>query len=369
MQLLSGASHQVLIGNEDVSEDVTSIHTDQSVETDGDPAKVEIKLANRKSKYVDRYPPIVTHFKIVLRRKRFGKTEDEYIVSQGHVTDLSCDKEPGIAVVSGECEVGHLSDGIPQTLSFSYTDWERILHDILALHDPPIPYHYWAKKKYVMSYQPAQGATFQDVLEDVRKRIGAVIWMDESTDVLNIYDPFNFDRATLDLDYYVSNPDACLSVMGYRNFVNTSGYASEYPEFEEGSETTDPELRIGEAFNPDIVNERKMYSQLIELPETTRREEIQAQATENMNFFRLFKDALTQPLVHGIVPNLFQLVKYTNPNWDSNGTDKVVRGVVLRKVVDYNDNQFETKLEVSRGAESVELLGDVIEKFEDWSDE
>lgn len=49
--------HKVLIGGEDVSDDVISIKARQSNDVDSDPGKIEITLVNRRQKYTNKWPP------------------------------------------------------------------------------------------------------------------------------------------------------------------------------------------------------------------------------------------------------------------------------------------------------------------------
>ncbi|MFA5458800.1 MAG: hypothetical protein WC261_14350, partial [Synergistaceae bacterium] len=60
--------HTVEIGDGDVSEEVISIQVTDQIETDSDPGKLTVTLANRlKRSYATTWPPQTTSMKITIR--------------------------------------------------------------------------------------------------------------------------------------------------------------------------------------------------------------------------------------------------------------------------------------------------------------
>ena len=116
--------HKVTIGNDDVSQEVIKINTQQSLDTDSDPGKITIVLANPHQKYTNKWPPQKTPIKIILynwvyysdaeRATASGGAKAEYLVATGHLTDLKATAEE--VTIMGECDLGHLADALQRTM-------------------------------------------------------------------------------------------------------------------------------------------------------------------------------------------------------------------------------------------------------------
>jgi hypothetical protein len=80
-------------------------------------------------------------------------------------------------------------------------------------------------------------------------------------------------------------------------------------------------------------------------------EEAQARADMLLNYFKMFKNALTKPKVCGIIPLLQQTVSYSVFIPVSKGEDMQgkVEGVVIARKIDYSIDGLDVELTVSPG--------------------
>lgn len=315
--------HQVKVGDADVSEEVTKVTAQQSIETDSDPGKITITLANRHQMYSNRFPPQKTPIEVILynwryrngakRRLAGGRSEAEYLVATGHMTDLAANHEE--AVITGECDLGHLADALPKDYDKFNVTPKEALQEILSWHsdqtialdwDPALP----NERKERITYD--SDWTYQDVCEDIRQLVGALYYFNEPG-VLMFRHP-STTNGVYDLDPYVTNPDQTASIMGFRNVVVIIGDQSLAGEedSEDGKETPGSEPIIGVAYDFDSIGEVGL---LIAPAERAYNIKTQAQADEmakaRLNFYRMYKNALTKPVVEGIIPPLQSLVSYT----------------------------------------------------------
>lgn len=413
--------HLVLIDGEDVSADVISVKIQDQIETDSDPGKCTIVLANRGQKYTARFTPQetpleVTFYNFVYDTKderytasKHGEPE-EYLAFTGHVKDVSANHSE--ATVVGECDLGHLSDAIGQDYDSTnkyLTPFVRdILEDVLALHkDLKIKLHYNARNIPIKGGKKYNSdTTFQWVLEDLRNDVGAVYYFSESG-VLEFRDPTVL-TAEYGLDPYVLNPDATESIMGFRNSVTVIGSASQ-TEWEDcgitspesnhisytarddkagrdgranakaeqlatlastGDADAIEELGLSQMFTQDQLDKAiETYVQLnggagsIETlgvleapadraPYCKTEAECKTRAELLLNFYKLFKNALTKPKVVGIVPPLHSKVSYSVfiPISDQSTSAGTVTGIVVGRNIEYSIDGLFCDLTVSPGA-------------------
>jgi len=193
-------AHEVLIGGEDVSDDVVSIRVKQSNDVESDPGKIEIVLANRKQKYTNRWAPQVIPIQVTLfnwayrenDRNPSGRSIATYLVATGKMTDNS--SGPSDAIVTGECDLGHLADALPDDIDKHMTTPLELLEYVLGTHNPPIEFD-WdpaLDDRNVFKERETYGSdwTFQDFLEDLcHVQIGAIYYFNEANR-LQIKDPY-----------------------------------------------------------------------------------------------------------------------------------------------------------------------------------
>ena len=194
-------AHEVLIGGEDVSDDVVSIRVKQSNDVDSDPGKIEIVLVNRRQKYTNKWPPqktsiVATCFNWVYRKNDQKPLSDpepaEYLVATGTMTDNS--SGPSETIVIGECDLGHLADALPGDTDRHMTTPREQLEYILGTHKPPIEFD-WdpaLDDRNVWRERETYGSewTFQDFLEDMcHIQLGAIYYFSEANR-LQIKDPY-----------------------------------------------------------------------------------------------------------------------------------------------------------------------------------
>jgi hypothetical protein len=354
--------HEVTIGGIDVSEEVLSIKVQDQIDSESDPGKITITLVNRPSKYstIESWIPQTTPIKIILKNWVYrteaervmagGHAEQIYLVAYGHMTD--CSRSSSEIVVTGECDLGHLADAIGDEFnnkSLTGTSKE-ILEKVLYYHNPPPDAWYNAR---IIRYDKAKNynseTTFQEVLEDIANDVGAVYYY-SADGILQFRDPTSVGEF-YDLDPYVINPDDTKSIMGYCNIVKVIGDET-LADSEAGREAP--------GSNPlqHTAKDVESIAEFGELVAPTDRAvwignsvDCQKRAELLLNFFKLFKNALTKPKVAGIVPPLHSMVSYSVfiPIAEGEAVSGTITGTVVARSIDYSIEGLECELTVSRG--------------------
>jgi len=225
--------HKVMIGDEDVSSDVINIKIEDQIETDSDPGKITILLANRQQKYTTKFTPQRTVITVFFynfvyrteaeRRIAGGHSQVEYMAFTGRVTDVSANHSE--ATIGGECDLGHLADALPREYDGYNKKASQVLQEVLNMHvGAAIPLHVQILAKNDLFFERktyTSEQTFLDVLEDIRQDTGSVYYFSEDG-VLQFRDPAAI-HGHFDLDPYVLNPDQTSSIMGFCNIVKVIG--------------------------------------------------------------------------------------------------------------------------------------------------
>jgi len=388
--------HIISVGGQDVSNEVISVKIQQQiVEADSDPGKITITLANRGQIYTNRFPPQTTPIEITFKnwvyrteeewRLAGGQAEATYLAATGHMTDLSANHEE--AVVQGECDLGHLADALPKDHDYNVMPIfaREALETILAWHDTPIKLD-WdpsIEDKQMERITYDADVTYQDVCQDIADLVGAVYYFSEAN-ILCFRNPAS-TNGEYDLDPYIINPDQTASIMGFRNVVTIIGNKSEAPYDPIGTPIPSPDPIIATVADKDSIAE---VGVLMAPPEYAYNiktfEDALARANQKLQMYKMHKNALTKPIVAGIVPPLQSIASYTpffpiapsdlakmnqtmadrlkelqdleNQNAEDNGrpakkieiSDKV-RGVVVGKDVDYSIDGLICNLTISPG--------------------
>ncbi|VVB63402.1 Uncharacterised protein [uncultured archaeon] len=364
--------HIVVVGDADVSEETISIKVQDQIETDSDPGKITVVLANRLKKgYTTAWPPQTTPMKVIIKNWVYdndaeralagGHGEETYLVAYGHVTDISRNHEE--ITVTGECDLGHLADAIGQnydsSTKYMNPKVSEVLQDVLELHkDLAFQLHYYAQDLVIKGGKKYNSdETFQDVLEDLRSDVGAVYYFSEDG-VLQFRDPTAVGD-TYELDPYVTNPDDTSSIMGYRNKVTVIGsqskslYAPTTPGSDSIHATAQDDESIDELGVLAAPTDRALHCKTIE--------DCQKRADLLLNFYKLFKNALTKPKVAGIIPPLHSMVSYSVsiPISETEVSSGIMTGTVVGRSIDYSIDGLETELTVAPGvADMEEYIGD-----------
>lgn len=411
--------HKVMIGGEDVSDDVIKIDVQQSMDTDSDPGKFVITLANPAQKYTMRWLPQTTEIVITIynwvytteneRTLAGGHPEAEYLVATGSLTELKANADE--VLVSGECDMGHMADAIGEDYNSKVpTRPKDVLEEVIARHtDKPIILDWDSnlENNPIERKSYSSSETYQDVIEDIRDAVGAVAYFSEEG-ILNFRDPFN-PKDTYDLDGYVTNPDKTASIMGYRNVVVVIGDQSmvEYGDDEgihyideEGIETPGTNPIIGTAMDLDsIAKVGMLVAPAIMRIDVKNQDQADELANEVLKFYKMYRNAQTMVEVEGILPPIQSIVEYTPfvpiSNEQLELANKItqerladlqelenelaiqqdrspttlyisskVRGVVVRREIEYSIDGMPAKLTISPG-----LMGGVPITDEDVEDD
>ena len=401
--------HKVIIGGEDVSDDVIKIDVQQSMDTDSDPGKFGITLANPAQKYTMHWLPQTTEIVITIynwvynseneRALAGGHPEAEYLVATGSLTELKANADE--VIVSGECDMGHMADAIGEDYNSKVPTRPRtVLEDIIARHDKKIVLD-WddsLKNDQIERKSYSSSETYQDVIEDIRDAVGAVAYFSEDG-ILNFRDPFN-PKDTYDLDGYVTNPDKTASIMGYRNVVVVIGDQSLAEYGDDGIEIPGTNPIIGTAMDLDsIAKVGMLVAPAIMRIDVKTDEQANELAKDVLKFYKMYRNAQTIVEVEGILPPIQSIVEYTPFVPISNeqrelankitqerladlqelenelaiqqdrspitlGISSKVRGVVVRREIEYSIDGMPAKLTISPG-----LMGGVPITDEDVEDD
>ena len=319
--------HLVTVGGTDVSNEVLKISVQQSLDTDSDPGKFTITLANPHQKYRNRWPPQVTPIKIILYNWVYNRESEriaagghapvEYLVATGHMTGLKATASE--AIISGECDLGHLADALPmehEGLEIPISAKE-CLKKILSWHtdehitlvwDGDLPDKQFEKITY------DSHNTYQDVCEDIRSLVGAIYYFGEDN-ILYFMNPTS-NRGLIDLDPYVINPEQTSSLTGFRNIVTIIGNQSlaDYGgrTGPNGITTPGSEPIIGFAQDLDSIDEVGPLIAPAEAAYNIKSQaEADARAAQLLEFYKMYKNAETKVQVVGIVPPLQSIVSYS----------------------------------------------------------
>lgn len=314
--------HSIIIGAGNVDEDFLKVNVQQSMDTDSDPGKLSITLANPHQKYTNKWPPQKTPIVITLynwvyrseeeRQRAGGRAEAEYLVATGSLTDLKATSDE--VVVIGECGMGHLADALPTEYDVVNVTPKEVLEEVLSWHkdkkiildwDPNLKNEFKERKTFD-SYQ-----TYQDVIEDIRDTVGAVAYF-STEDILVFRDPFN-PIDTYDLDPYVTNPEQTASIMGFRNVVVIIGDQSLADEGdEEGIESPGSDPVIGIAKDLDSIGEVGfLIAPAIRCYDIKTQEQADQKAADLLRFYKMYRNAQTVVEVEGILPPVQSIVSYT----------------------------------------------------------
>lgn len=361
--------HVVTIGGDsEISNSVVSIQVDDQIDTSSDPGKIKIVLANRASimSQVSSWKPQTTPLEIVIKNwvgdTYPPKEEESYTVTYGHLVGISrCNPSPSEITVLAECDLGHLADALGEEYkSGTLKSWtHEELPKILKLHkDLDLTLRYQARTvEYAKEKNYNSETTFQEVLEDLAYDVGAVYYFDEAG-VLQFRDPKAIrSDAAIKLDPYVLNPNDTDSIVGLRNRVTVIADQT-FSEDEMGRESPGSEPIQYTAEDQDSIDEFGV----LEAPTDRaiwigKMEEAKERAELLLNFYKMFKDATTSPVVVGIVPPLHSLVSYDVflPIDGTTPTKVTVEGIVIARSISYDISGLRTELTVSPGATEMEM--------------
>jgi len=360
--------HVVTIGGDsEISDSVVSIQVEDQIDTSSDPGKIKIVLANRASimSEVSSWKPQTTPIEVVLKNwvgnTHPTKSEESYTVTYGHLVSISrCNPTPSEITVLAECDLGHLADALGEEYkSGTLKSWtHEELPKILKLHKSlDLTLRYQARTvEYAKEKNYNSETTFQEVLEDLAYDVGAVYYFDEEG-ILQFRDPKAIrSDAPIKLDPYVLNPNDTDSIVGHRNRVTVIADET-FSEDEMGRESPGSEPIMYTAEDQKSIDEFGV----LEAP-TDRAiwigsmDEAKERAELLLNFYKMFKDATTSPVVVGIVPPLHSLVSYDVflPIDGSTPTKVTVEGIVIARSISYDISGLRTELTVSPGATEME---------------
>jgi len=352
----------------DVSAYCTEITTDGTVNTESEPTKVKIVLANINRMWDDVFVPQKDHFSITVENTDDNSTLHIWHIANGLISDVECDAD--YCTINGTCWVGDLADALPIHWSKNKqgVKIQEILEDVLALHNPPITVDYQANEVVLEQRTFDAATTFQAVIDYCAEQVhGAVHFVDEDG-VFHFWDA-SIEGRTIDLDYHVTEQNDTESVMGYINIVNVHGDKIDKDPDQPGAENSSMEDAQGQWRDEEsIAKYGELIGKDIYLPNIKSDEEAQKRAKEIGEFLKLFRNGLTSPTVVGMAPYLMSHVKYHCKNGPE-GKEVFVEGIVTRRKVSYSgESGFTCQIEVSPGALSIaspEELAEIIETIKD----
>jgi hypothetical protein len=371
--MIEQIDHFIMIDGQNVSPHVISFSVQQSTENESDPGKIQVVLANVDQAYTTAFTPQVSQLLIVC--SDFETSNGYRLVAIGKVTDTVCPIGDEVTV-KGECDLGHLADCLPNDKEITAENGggscKEIIRKVLDTHDTYINLKFECEDKYVSEVTYEGDTTYQAVLDDMRVRLGAVFYFDE-TNTLVFRDPRVITNY-INLDKYCSQPTQAKSIMGYCNAVTVSAYDSlidtEWDGWK-GHQTPKhlcisaqaPSLDGGvtlDTADEDIVKYGKIVSKKIDAYNVHNMEEAFDMAEKYLEFYKQKKDTLTEVVVEGIVPPLQSLVSYTafQPP-ESNEEPTLLLGVVIEKKVEYSSEGLTTTISLHPRDNIQDVLDDL----------
>jgi hypothetical protein len=356
--------HYVNIGGRDVSNHVISISTQQSIEDDSNPGKIKVILANPDGIYTRAFVPQLHKMEITLYNFMYS-SKRPFAIAQGHLTDAVSDPSTGEITLTGEDELGHLSDYLPRKFEFNGEKCSKVLTTVLGTHVPVIKFSYFCKN------DPSIGETtfdesmdYQSVLEKIRDVTGANFYFDESGWLR--YRDANAHVAYMDLDPFVSNPCEAKSIMGFCNTVQLTCYR---PVDANSDQDTSPDHAplIGTATDESsdyaVQKIYKIQAPLRYAYNVVDQDTANAAALDVLNWYNSKMDSLTEVVVEGIAPQLQSLVKYTAfVPVDATGNDAIeipIYGMVLERNIEYSADGFECTIKIHPTLDSENLQSEI----------
>jgi hypothetical protein len=349
--------HVVIINNKDVSKHVISINIEQSIETDSDPGKITVVLANVDSQYTTQFVPQAHTIEVYLYNFVYSSPVGG-IVATGKVTDTVCPKGDEVTV-KGECDLGHLADYLPKDYDIKSTTCKTILEEILKLHDTPIILDFEVIDRDIKPVTYNGDWTYQAVLEDIRQITGAVYYFDEHNK-LKFRDPRQV-TSVINLDPFVSNPTQAKSIMGFCNYVDVICYMSDEDTAESFSTPGHMTFLGHYQDDDDIEKHKKLIAPIRYFYNVHDKDEANKIAEQVYEFYKLRRDSLTEITVEGICPPLQSIVSYTafQKIDDPEVVPVKLYGLVIEKKVDYSSNGFTTTIALHPRASMEEVIDDI----------
>lgn len=322
--------HLVLVGGENVSDWVKEFEVEQNLDSDSDPGKIKIILANSAQKFTNHWPPQITEIEITAYNWVYRQDDhppegtpasQEYLVATGKLTDNNANHTE--AELAGECDLGHLSDALKFEKQYGvkgkpqFTPKE-IIYDVIAHHTDTLIEIDWDpalddinSKRILDEYSVKSDDTFQSFLDEMVVTILGGIYYFNERNRLQIKDPYS-DNGVYNLDPYVTNPMQTTSLMGFKNVVVVIGDESKTPgdPISGGIHGTTPIIAMAKD-DQSISEVGWLVAPAFRDPTIKDPKAAQAKADQLLTQYHMYKNALTTPEVVGIVPPLQSIVEYS----------------------------------------------------------
>jgi hypothetical protein len=284
---------------------------------------------------------------------------------------------PSEAIVTGECDLGHLADALPDDIDKYMTTPKDLLEYVLKTHKPPISFDWDSAldDRNIFKERETYGSdwTYQDFLEDLcHVQLGAIYYFDEANN-LQIKDPYT-DVGVYNLDPYVLVPDQTTSIMGFRNSVVVIGDQTRNKSPDgipvHGSKPIISQFPHGHDLD-SIEEIGWLQAPVFRDHNIKTTDEANKKADELLAFYKKYENALTTIEVVGIVPPLQSIVEFT-PFLPISDADLEEMNVDLTKTLEEmqaeeDRNAIEQKRPSRKLALSSKVRGIMVEKDFEYS--
>lgn len=351
--------HKAIIGGRDVSKDLISVHAEQALGMNSDPAKIDIVLCNFGNRYTGAFLPKqdevnITIYNIYMTCSKALMTEVWAVITNGQIQKVAYASDK--VKIEATCQLGTLADAYDKEFVKHYSTVQEIVKEIPDHHlDPP--------REIVVGPLQANPAkqqqihrgdiTFLDSLDQHALEATAVYYTDPQTGKIIFRHPTSTGNA-VDVDGYVMHQEDADNAVGRRNVVYVIGSNMHLPATEPGSEIETHKVVMGQAEDQGSIQKfGRLVAPIVFRPYLTKQEDCEQVAKNLLACYSSFED-VARIKIFGKAPYPLQTVLYAirsnvkgrscDGRYIATATTAAIDRV-MRRVIDYSKDGFYAVIE------------------------
>lgn len=345
-------THQVTIGGRDVSADVISIRSEQSLQMKSDPAKIDIVLCNFGNRYTGAFLPVDDSVNITIFNHYYScdgaaRTEEWVIIKNGQIQKVSYASDT--VKIEATCQLGTLADAFDLELEKHYSSIKEIVEELAACHTyPSRNINAEAGGDIFKRQQIHRGdRTFLDALDQHAEEGTAVYYTDPSTGQIKFIHPPSAGLGFVNADGYTIHQEDADNAVGHRNVVYVVG-SGVIPPTQDGAEIETHQIIYGKAEDADsIAKNGRLLAPIVFRPDLTTTEQCEVVAKNLLVYYKNFQD-VARIKIFGKAPYPLEMVGYAiRSSIKRQGCGEMVFTAstqtiqkVMRRVIDYSKDGF-----------------------------
>ncbi|MCX8207525.1 MAG: hypothetical protein N3G75_06800 [Methanothrix sp.] len=347
-------THKAIIGGRDVSGDLISVHAEQALGMNSDPAKIDILLSNFGNRYTGAFLPRQDQVNIVIYNVYMTcgqalATEAWTVIMRGQIQKVSYASDK--VKIEATCQLGTLSDAYDQEFEKHYATIKEIVEEIPGHHlDPPRQIKVGPLKANPTKQQQIHRGdrTFLDSLDQHAIEATAVYYTDPQSGQIVFRHPESTGDA-IDVDGYVMHQEDADNAVGRRNVVYVIGADKRLPADTPGSEIESHQIVMGKAEDSEsIAKFGRLVAPIVFRPYLTSDKDCETVAKNLLAYYSSFED-VARIKIFGKAPYPLQTVLYAirsnvkGPGCDGRYVSSATTSAidrVIRRVIDYSKDGF-----------------------------